>query len=311
MVHKLILSVMCLAVANVSPALAALGIGDKAPELTIAEWVSGQPVSIKEGKGKNIFVIEFWATWCGPCRESIPHLTELQKKHRKDGLIAIGISDEPVATVKPFVATMGGKMDYAVACDKDKATGIAYMAAANQMTIPTTFIINKEGVIAWIGHPLMGMDEALTQIIAGKYNIDLERRIYGEVMQIQSLAHQGDWNGVIKSCQGLVKQMGDGQSMSLAGLLNSVSWTLITEKSIGHKYDKEALALAQAGFKACGENSPAVADTLARALFITGDKEGAIKYQKKAVELAENESFKAQLAEVLAAYEKGELTKAE
>ena len=105
--------------------------------------------------------------------------------------------------------------------------------------------------------------------------------------------------------------MGDGQSMSLAGLLNSVSWTLITEKSIEHKYDKEALALAQVGFKACGEDSPAVADTLARALFVTGDKDGAIKYQKKAVELAENESFKAQLAEVLAAYEKGELPKAE
>src|SRR5688572_1000965 len=101
---------------------AKLDVGDPAPALKDAPGVKGKPV---EGfaKGK-IYVVEFWATWCGPCVKSIPHLTELAKKHA-DKVTVIGVSigeaedekddAEALDRVKKFVADMGAKMGYLVA----------------------------------------------------------------------------------------------------------------------------------------------------------------------------------------------------
>src|SRR5437588_12539911 len=57
-----------------------LSVGDPAPKLQVKEFVKGDPVKELE-KGK-VYVVEFWATWCGPCRATIPHLTELAKEHK-------------------------------------------------------------------------------------------------------------------------------------------------------------------------------------------------------------------------------------
>ena len=84
-------------------------LGDPAAPLAIKEWIKGNPVNVKDGK--NIYVVEFWATWCPPCRRSIPHLTEIQKKFKDKGVVVVGISDEAPATVKPFVQKMAGEMD--------------------------------------------------------------------------------------------------------------------------------------------------------------------------------------------------------
>src|SRR5262245_40700130 len=65
-----------------------LKVGDAAPALAIGDWVQGEPVTGFE-KGK-VYVVEFWATWCGPCRKSIPHLTKLQAENR-EAVTIIGI----------------------------------------------------------------------------------------------------------------------------------------------------------------------------------------------------------------------------
>src|SRR5687767_13027650 len=90
----------------------AIELGDPAPELQIAKWVKGEPV--KEFEKGKVYVVEFWATWCGPCRTSIPHLTEMQKKY-EDKVVFIGVSDEDAETVAPFVDKMGDEMAYRVA----------------------------------------------------------------------------------------------------------------------------------------------------------------------------------------------------
>ena len=59
-------------------ASAKASLGDPAAPLTIKDWVKGKPANVRDGKA--VYVVEFWATWCGPCRVSIPHLTELQKR---------------------------------------------------------------------------------------------------------------------------------------------------------------------------------------------------------------------------------------
>src|SRR5882672_1844503 len=94
------------ALLSLPPALRAANLGDPAGPLDISDWVKGEAVDLENAKGKRVVVIEFWATWCGPCRVSIPHLTELQKKYAPRGVAIVGVSDETSATVKSFVSNM-------------------------------------------------------------------------------------------------------------------------------------------------------------------------------------------------------------
>ena len=157
-------------------------IGDKAKPLNISEWVKGAtaeaPVNVTDGK--NFYVVEFWATWCGPCKTSIPHLTELQKKYKDKGVVFVGVSNETIEKVKPFVEEQGEKMDYVVALDKENLTNKDYMRSYGQNGIPTAFVINKKGQIAWVGHP-MTMDKPLEQIVADTY--DLKAAIKADEMR--------------------------------------------------------------------------------------------------------------------------------
>ena len=146
-------------------------LGDTAKPLDIKEWVKGSAVTLADGKGKTIYVVEFWATWCPPCRASIPHLTELQKKFKDKGVVFVGVTDEKSDVVKKFVEKMGDKMDYNVAIDGGK-TSEGYMEAFGVGGIPHAFVVDKEGKIAWQGHPMDGLDKALDEIVAGKYDIE-------------------------------------------------------------------------------------------------------------------------------------------
>ena len=80
-----------------------------APPLKVAEWVKGNKVAAFE-PGKT-YVVEFWATWCGPCLATIPHLTELAHKYKDKGVQFIGVDvwEEDIKEVAPFLLEMGGQ----------------------------------------------------------------------------------------------------------------------------------------------------------------------------------------------------------
>lgn len=154
-----------------------LTIGDPAPAIAVDKWVKGEKVE-KFEPGK-LYVVEFWATWCGPCKTSIPHLTELQKKYKgKVAFIGVSVFENEAGQVEPFVKEMGEKMEYAVATDSvPKGKGgdegkmaEAWMNASQEPGIPTAFVVSKDGRIAWIGHP-MSMEGPLEKIIAGNWDI--------------------------------------------------------------------------------------------------------------------------------------------
>src|SRR5271156_3295061 len=107
--------------AAVSASGAKLSVGDPAPKLQTGKWIQGDPVTTFDSN--HVYIIEFWATWCGPCRESIPHLNELSEKFKDRGLIAIGQDsfEQNEDGVPAFVEKMGDKMTYRVALD-DKST---------------------------------------------------------------------------------------------------------------------------------------------------------------------------------------------
>jgi thiol-disulfide isomerase/thioredoxin len=174
-----VLAGLAVALAALAPVASAdeLSVGDKAPPLSVDKWVKGEPVEGFE-PGKT-YVVEFWATWCGPCRVSIPHLTELQKKYKdKASFIGVSVWEDDPSGVEPFVKDMGEKMDYRVATDKipagksanDGAMAQAWMQSAGENGIPTAFIVTN-GRIAWIGHP-MSMDEPLEKVVSGDWDIE-------------------------------------------------------------------------------------------------------------------------------------------
>jgi thiol-disulfide isomerase/thioredoxin len=151
-----------------------LGPGSKAPALTIAKWYKGTPVT-KFEPGK-VYVVEFWATWCGPCRVSIPHITELARKFSgKVTFAGISVWERDPAYIEKvgkFVEEMGSKMEYNVgADDADGTTAKAWMTAAGEGGIPSAFIVDGQGKIAWIGHPMADMEATLTKVLSGTWNM--------------------------------------------------------------------------------------------------------------------------------------------
>jgi thiol-disulfide isomerase/thioredoxin len=171
-------------------AAATLKVGDPAPKLRPGGWVQGEPVKSFD-KG-TVYIVEFWATWCGPCRVSIPHLNEIAQKFKEKGLVVIGQDsfEQDESRVAPFVKSMGDKMTYRVALDKQigKNKGVmaeTWMEAADQHGIPTAFLINKQGIIAWIGHPMTLTDSLIEQVLNGTYDIKKAAAEYNQRQERQ------------------------------------------------------------------------------------------------------------------------------
>ena len=155
---------------------AELTVGDKAPGLQTGKWIQGEPVTAFNSN--HVYIVEFWATWCGPCRASIPHLNELSKKFKDKRLIVIGqdVWEQDDSEVAPFVKKMGDQMTYRVALDDKSqnskgAMAVNWMQAAGQNGIPTAFIVNQQGRIAWIGHPMELNEKLLNEIVSGHYDL--------------------------------------------------------------------------------------------------------------------------------------------
>jgi thiol-disulfide isomerase/thioredoxin len=155
-----------------------IGPGSRAPSLSIKSWIKGEPVKGFQ-KGK-VYVVEFWATWCGPCIESIPHLTDVAHKNTDVSFIGVSVWEDDVnGSVQKFVGDMGAKMDYDVAYSGNK-DGMAktWLEPAAQNGIPVAFIV-KDRIIQWIGHP-MSIDKPLSEVKAGtfdvkKYRVEFEK----------------------------------------------------------------------------------------------------------------------------------------
>jgi thiol-disulfide isomerase/thioredoxin len=164
------------ATSTAEPGAGALGIGDPAPALQVGAWVQGEPVT--EFAPDKVYLIEFWATWCGPCLESIPHLNEIAAAYDGKGLVVIGqnISEPDESRVKPFVEKMGDKMTYRVALDDKLQTEKGAMAttwlnASGASGIPLAFLVGKDGKIAWIGHPMVLERTVIEKVLAGTFDL--------------------------------------------------------------------------------------------------------------------------------------------
>jgi thiol-disulfide isomerase/thioredoxin len=303
-----------------APEIVPLGIGDPAPDIAIKEWVTGEAVEgFEEGQ---VYVVEFWATWCGPCLASMPHIAQLQTEYGDD-IQFIGVTREDVDVVTGFLdgeqsegKTWRDVITYRLAIDADDATNNAYMLAAGQNGIPTAFIVGKDGVVEWIGHP-MAIDEPLASVTGGTWDREAavvefkkQQRMQEALTELSALFREAKYDDALALLDGLEAEMGDASQTSRyrliilqragrteeaaalqakmvedswddAQVLNEISWSIATSGQGGD------LALAQRAAERAveltEEKDASVLDTLARVYFEQGDLAKAIEWQQKAV----------------------------
>jgi thiol-disulfide isomerase/thioredoxin len=117
------------------------------PRTAAPEWkltdLNGKLVKLSDFRGK-VLILDFWATWCGPCRVEMPHFVELQKQYGNKGLTVIGVSldEQGPEVVKEFVKQLG--VNYPIVIGNEKVAE----AYGGIYAIPTTFVIDRQGRIA-------------------------------------------------------------------------------------------------------------------------------------------------------------------
>lgn len=146
--RALALAACLVTVASAAPATE----GTPAPAFTL-ESLAGHPVSSASFKG-HVVLVNFWATWCGPCREEMPALDRLDRQYARAGLTMIGISvDAGAGPVKALLSR--SPVHYTILLDPDTRVSTAYHVEA----MPSTFIIDRHGEIRYVHHGYRPGDE--------------------------------------------------------------------------------------------------------------------------------------------------------
>lgn len=345
--HALLTSLFISSWAGLFGAQSQLKVGDAAPKLSGGVWVQGKPIG--EFERDKAYLIDFWATWCGPCVASIPHMEHLHQRYKNQGLVVIGqdVWEQDVGKVKPLVEKMGDKMSFRIALDDEKGTmAELWLKAAGVKGIPSAFLVGKDGKVAWIGHP-MGLEQGLIeQVLAGTHDLSKAARDYekqqvadnksarfyelirekkwaeAEAVLIEVISLTGAKEEEVASARLLVltgrgdfdaaaelaeKYSQHEKVKNNADALNQIARWLLENESV------EGKALILAGQLAIRANElrnakdPNILGTLARAVFMQGDKERAIDLQQKAINLTDNSKVKEQLQATLQSYNAGKL----
>ncbi|MFP6582671.1 MAG: TlpA disulfide reductase family protein [Candidatus Hydrogenedentota bacterium] len=127
-------------------------IGDLAPEVTGVTYLQGSPVD--RASDHNAYLIEFWATWCAPCKDSAPILSGFQTEYKNRGLLVAGLSDETESVVKPYLAEYGANMAYTIGLDPMGAVQKQFLEGYGISGVPWAFLLDGDGKVVWVGHPM-------------------------------------------------------------------------------------------------------------------------------------------------------------
>ena len=148
----LLVSSLALGGAIVAPQALAIGAGTLAPEIG-AKDLAGRGVNIASLKGK-VVLVDFWASWCAPCREELPVLDSLYKKYRARGFEVVGVNqDESADNVKKFLSAM--PLAFRVVHDRGGLVANRYEPAK----MPSSFLIDRKGIVRHVNAGFRASDK--------------------------------------------------------------------------------------------------------------------------------------------------------
>ena len=276
---------------------------------------------------------------------SMPHLSQLARDYRDKGVTVIGLTSadarNTLDAVRSMVEDKGDGMDYSVAWDVERTTNEAWMTAAGQRGIPTAFLVDQAGKLAWIGHP-MEADIPLAEVVAGTWDpVDgparmkaysekrraIHRAVDPEPQQALTLLEELEAENPL-AAKGLdpvrfailvrlsaqperaaqadalgARLVDEAVAARDSGSLNSLAWGLVDpEATLEDRRLDLALRAAEQADALTGSSDPSILDTLARVHFWRGDLDRALALQRKAIEHA-SERGRASLQGALEEYE--------
>ncbi len=295
----------------------ALEVGDDAPPLRVKSWIGGTPVTPEASKGK-ILVVDFWASWCQPCRQTAARLNRLHKKHADKGVLFVGITEEDEATAKKFMATVA--MDYHVGLDDDGKTNDAYMKGV--AGLPHTFVVDREGRVAWHGHPLTRLTRVVEELAANKFDLARAKKLIALRDKLTPFLRARDNDKILETLDEAIKQVPDDPDayrlkrailrdqgkaddtwpilLAMAQacptdteVLIEAALALGTTGELEHRDLPKALAFALQAAKAADPTEPGPLAVLARIHYEMGHATLAAEAAAKAAPLAEGDERKA------------------
>lgn len=299
--------------AVVAPAVLAVDIGDRAPPLDgVAGWLNGEAVNPAKPDGATRYIIELWATWCGPCRATALHLAKLHREFKDRGVVIVGLTAEGEDKVKPFVESLG--VPYRIAMDPNKTTAETWMKGVEG--IPHAFIVDTNGLVVWAGHPMDGMREALIDVMSGAFDPEKRKRRealqeqLGAALQAQNVQESLRLVDALLEAEprrmemhqlrvGLLAEMGDREAVRAhqrklldvfadsAKDLNDLAWAMTAPSPLPIEMRDPEIAIRAAlrAAELTDRADPAILDTLAMALHSIGLSDQAVAAEEKAIAL--------------------------